>query len=145
MNKNNNLGSDVPNMNHQFIVESTGNITNKRYIGEFSYKIPNTKEQCLIAKHRAFLNGPNQDYLDAGTLKIHMKIAYLRYTLTDYPKWWKQADLGYELIDHNVIDDVYEKCIQFEEAWLKEIWGDEEDEKQEEESEEGPGEEKAEA
>lgn len=135
MNKNNNLGSDIPETTYDFIFESTGKISKKRYIGEFSCKITNTKEQCLISKHRAFLNGPNADFLDPGTLKIHMKISYLRYALTDYPKWWKESDLGYELLDHNVIDEIYEKVIDFEKSWLKEIWGDELDEKSDESKE----------
>ena len=116
---------DVPETTHTFQLESSGKVTKRRYVGDFSCKIPTTKDQCQIAKHQAFLNGPMAEFLDPGTLSLHRKIAYLRFTLEKYPDWWRDNDLGYNLIDHNVVGDVYDKVSEFEEGWLKEIWGEE--------------------
>ena len=137
MNKNNSL-TELPSMDFEFFFEGTGVITKQGYKGEFSYKMPNTKVQCLIDKHFAYLNGDLAIQLDSSTLKIHRKIAYLRYTLTEFPKFWKEKDLGYELMDHNIIDEVYDKVIDFENDWMKEVWGDElNEDKDEEGSEKG--------
>lgn len=126
MSKSDNL-TELPSMEYEFFFEGEGSITKKPYKGEFSYKMPNTKVQCLIDKHFAFLNGDLAEFLNPGTVKVHRKIAYLRYTLIDFPKFWKTSDLGYELMDHNIIDEIYEKVIVFENDWLKQVWGTEEE------------------
>lgn len=145
MNKFKDLGKDVPPTEHEFTVDVEGQATKKRYIGEFSCKIPRLKEQCMIAKHKAFLNGDFAQFLDPATLKTHHMISYLRYTLDtkDCPKWWRESDLGYELLDMNVVEAVYNEVLEFERKWLAEIWGEEELKKLEEESDEsGEAEEK---
>ncbi len=124
MNENNHLPTDLPTMHQDFVLDKSGKITKHRWVGEFTCKIPNTKEKCLIAKHRAYLDGQFADFLDPATIMIHKKVAYLRFTLTDFPKWWRDNDLGYELMDHNIIEDVYDEVLKFEKVWLKEVWGD---------------------
>lgn len=125
MSKNKDL-TELPSMEFDFPFEGIGKITKKNYRGEFSYKMPNTKVQCLIDKHFAFLNGELAQYLDASTIKVHRKVAYLRYTLTDFPKFWKDSDLGYALMDHNIIDEVHAKVIVFENEWMGKVWGKDE-------------------
>lgn len=109
------------------MIDVTGEVTKKRYVGEFTCRIPRKKEQCLIDKHRAFLNGGMADQLEPGTLKFHHMVAYLRYTIDDKvcPKWWKDSDLGYEMFDVAVIEEVYNKVLEFEVEWLKQVWGEE--------------------
>ena len=127
MSKNNKLSKIIPPSESQFEIEVVGEVTKKRFVGEFSCKIPRKKEQCMIDKHRAFLNGELAHMLDATTLRFHQMIAYLRYTLVveDCPKWWKESDLGYDLYDSNVVEAIYNKVLEFEVEWLKEIWGEE--------------------
>lgn len=125
MRKINKLSKDIPDTTCEFQVEVEGEVTKRRFIGEFACKIPRKKEQCLIDKHRAFLNGGIAEQLDPSTLNFHHKISYLRYTLTDYPKWWKESDLGYELYDEAVVTAVYDKVLAFEVDWLKDVWGEE--------------------
>jgi hypothetical protein len=51
-------------------------------------------------------------------------IAYLRFTLIDTPLFWRNADLGYDLRDDNVIEAVYDEVMAFENEWLKKVWGE---------------------
>ena len=76
------------------------------------------------------LNGEFPVYLDGGVRKIHKMISYLRFTLVDAPKFWRDADLGYDLRDDNVIDAIYAEVMSFEEEWLKKIWGSGEEEEE---------------
>ena len=126
-NKINNLQSSIPDTTHQFQIDIVGRITKRRYLGEFSCKIPTIKDQAMIAKHEAMLNGEYPIYLDGAVKGLHKKIAYLRYTLVDVPKFWSDADLGYDLRDDNVIDAVYAEVMEFEDGWLLKIWGKEEE------------------
>lgn len=144
MSKNNKLAKDIPDTEFSFTVDAEGDVTKKRFVGEFTCKIPRKKEQCMIDKHRAFLNGSQPEFLTSDTLKFHHMISYLRYTLIEYPKFWKETDLGYELYDESVVQAVYDKVLEFEVDWLKEVWGEEAVLKLQGKSESGSGEEEKE-
>jgi len=118
--------NDLPDSSKTFDIEVTGKVTGKRYVGSFTTKLPSVKTQCLIAKHETFLNGDLAEYLPTGIRQVHERISYLRFCLSESPKWWTQSDLGYELLDVNVIEAVYEKAMEFERDWMKQVWGTEE-------------------
>lgn len=119
------LKKSLPEMENSFSIKEEGVITKNLYEGNFTCKITNCKSQAQIAKHKAMLNGGLEAGLDFGTKHLHNMISYLRYTLTEYPKWWKDADLGYELFDINIIELVYSKVLEFEKSWMESIWGPE--------------------
>lgn len=125
MNKFSSLSKDTPATENTFQIDVEGEVTKKRFLGEFTCRIPRRKEQCLIDKHRAYLNGDLAAMLDPATLQFHHMISYLRYTLMteSVPKFWKESDLGYELYDANVVQAVYDKVLEFEVDWLTQIWG----------------------
>jgi hypothetical protein len=124
MNKINDLPKDLPETTHEFQIDLVGRVTKRRFLGEFKCKIPTIKDQALISKHETNLNGENPIFLDAGIKRIHKMIAYLRFTLIDTPLFWRNADLGYDLRDDNVIEAVYDEVMAFENEWLKKVWGE---------------------
>lgn len=130
-----NLKKALPSTEHSFSISVEGNLTRNQYDGNFACKIPNIKTQAAIAKHKAMLNGGFEEGLDIGTRNMHHMISYLRYTLTEMPKWWKDEDLGYNLFDINVIETVYAKVLEFEKAWYEEVWGPAAEQKDESKSE----------
>ncbi len=125
MNKFNRLNKEVPPTEETFTISIEGELTKKLYAGDFTCRIPRRKDQCMIDKHRAFLNGDVVDQLSPDTLRFHHMIAYLRYTIVDSPKWWKESDLGYDLYDENVVKEVYDAVLKFEVNWLTAVWGEE--------------------
>lgn len=126
MNDISNLNKVLPGSEGEFQIDVEGDLTKKRYLGEFTCKIMNRKERAMVDKHKAFLNGEYAMQLDPLTLIYHHKIAYLRYALIGpYPKFWQNSDLGYELYDENVVNAIYEEVLKFEEQWMRSIWGDE--------------------
>jgi hypothetical protein len=130
MNEDNNLSDlpkDIPFTEKSFQIDVQGNLTKKRYLGDFTCQIPNIKEQCLMKKHEASLNGDMVGFLDPGTINMHKMISHLRFTLKEYPSFWKNSELGYTLRDPNVVKVVYDEVLAFETEWLKAIWGEEED------------------
>lgn len=122
------LAKEMPEPNHTFQLDITGSITRKRFLGEFSCMVATIREQGMAAKHEAALNGEYGPFIPEGIQRMHRMIAYLRYTLTDTPTFWKKADLGYALRDPNVVEEVYNQVLAFEEKWLKQIWGEDENE-----------------
>jgi hypothetical protein len=127
MNDVKDLKKSLPAMENSFSITALeGMITGKKYEGNFTCKIPNLKTQALIEKHKAMLNGGLQASLDPLTLRLHHRLAYLRYTLTEFPKWWKDADMGYELYDGNIVEELYDRVMKFEADWMEAVWGPEE-------------------
>lgn len=118
--------AEIPDTRGHFQIVATGEMTKRQYVGEFFPKILNQKERAFVAKHLAFLNGEHAAFLDLATQNLHLMISYLRFALTaPYPPFWLTSDLGYELYDSNVIREVYNKTLEFEENWFKEVWGEE--------------------
>jgi len=115
--------NNVPDTFHTFQIDMVGSVTKKRFVGDFVCKIPTMKDQSLIAKYEAMLNGEFPVYLNNGVLKLHKWIAYCKYTLTDIPKFWRDSDGGFELRDPNVVEAVYQQVLDFETKWYEEIWG----------------------
>lgn len=121
----NEMKKEMPDKEHAFDIDVQGDTSGEFFRGEFTCKIMNRKERAMSDKHFAMLNGGLEDQLSLVTVNLHQMIAYLRYSLIDYPNFWKKSDLGYELFDINVIREVYDKVLAFEESWFRDIWGDE--------------------
>ncbi len=122
--------SEIPDTTHTFQIDIVGSVTKKRFLGEFTCKIPNIKDQTKIGVNEAMLNGEFPLYLNEGVKKAHKWISYLKFTLIDVPKFWRDSDLGFELRDPNVIEEVYEQVLSFENKWIEQIWGDLEEEEE---------------
>jgi len=122
------LAKDVPSREYEFSVEVEGKVSRTTYSGDFKFKIPNLKTKALADKKRAELNGGLDLALDVSVLELHYMIAFLRFTLSETPPWWREADYGYDLEDFNVVKKVYDEVEKYQESWMETVWGkDEED------------------
>lgn len=128
MTQTNTLNKAVPDTEFVFEYSGEGNFTKQTFSGQFKSKIPNMKTQAAIAKHKAMLNGGFEDGLDIGTRNLHHMISYLRYSLVEFPDWWKNSDMGYALYDVSIVEGVYAKVLEFEKGWYESIWGKQDEE-----------------
>lgn len=124
MSKNIEIYKDLPEDEHTFYVDLKGNVTNTHYRGEFRCKIPRTKTHLEIDKHRAALCGDMVEYLQPSTVIMYKMLAYLRFTLKEYPSWWRESDLGGDLYDANVVEKVYDEVLTLEGEWLDKVYPD---------------------
>lgn len=120
-----NLPKSLPESEVDFEIDVNGEYSNRPHKGQFRSKILTLRDQALVAKHKAHLNGDIAHQLDLTTLKLHQMISYLKYALKEVPKWWRDADFGYELLDMNVVEAVYNQALDHEEKYLRAVWGDE--------------------
>lgn len=134
MNKNNNLLKELPPDEAVIQVDVVGRVTKRRFLGEFKVRIPTMEDQSSMARHEADLNGDNGPFIPEGIQKINKMISYLKYTVVDAPIFWKDANMGHKLRDPNVVEEVYNKVLAFEDEWLKEIWGESDEDGSEETS-----------
>jgi hypothetical protein len=116
----------MPNMEHRFKLQAIGEETGMNWVGDFLYRRPTLQERALIDVMRARLNGDLRT-VDVDTQAYNEAISHLRFTLKEYPDWWKDADFGASLYDGNLLIEIYNKCLEFEAEWRKKVFGGEGD------------------
>lgn len=127
MSKIKDLPNELPDSKGMFQLDIVGTFTKRRFLGEFYCKIPTLRDQSLIAVYESALNGEFPVYLNPGVQKLHKWISYLKFTLTDTPKFWRDANYGFDLNDPNVVEAVYDSVLKFEQEWYEKVWGTEGD------------------
>jgi len=78
----------------------------------------------------------NKDLLtvDQETLAYHRMIAQLSSRLIAAPDWWIAANNGQNLLDLNVVFEVWKLCVEAEKSWKDQVWKDEKKEEKKLES-----------
>ena len=64
--------------------------------------------------------------LDQDTSMYHRIVAQLTYRLKAAPDWWISAGNGQDLLDVNVVFEVFKYCAEAEREWREKVWGKEE-------------------
>jgi hypothetical protein len=112
----------LPEMEHEFDIQVKGKESGLNWTGKFKYRRPNIGAQGRIDVSRAKLN-QDMATISPQTDMVHTALAHLMHTLIETPDWWKDADFGANLYDHNVVLHVYDKAMSFEEEWQKKVHG----------------------
>jgi len=107
----------MPEMTTTFEIEVRGNETKSLFVGKFKYVRPTLGARTRIASTIARLNGDVENLNNFEIDQLNRSLAYLRHTIVESPEWWQNSLYGMELYDSNVVDAVYNKCIDFEEEW----------------------------
>jgi hypothetical protein len=114
----------LPSMEHEFEIQVKGNETGINWAGKFKYQRPSLSQRSMIDAFRAKLSGDLLTISD-NVFELNEALAHLRFTLTSYPDWWKEADFGGSLYDYNVVMDIYQKIVEFEKEWRNKVHGGE--------------------
>lgn len=112
----------LPPMEHSFEIQVQGNESGINWVGKFKYKRPSLGARSRIDVMRTRLNG-DLDGLSQEVRDFNEAIAHLRYTLEDFPDWWRDSAFGLDLYDGNVVSEIYNKIMDFEDEWKKKIFG----------------------
>lgn len=113
----------LPNMDLRFKIQVVGEETKINWAGDFLYRRPSLAERSLIENMRCRLNGDLRT-IDGNIAYFNEALAHLKFTLKEFPDWWKESDFGGSLYDPNVVIDVYNKCAEFEADWRKKALGE---------------------
>lgn len=113
----------LPSMEYRFSITVQGDSSQQMYLGDFLYKRPTIGERSLIDQMRARLNGDLRT-IDEGIALNNEALSYLRFTLKEYPDFWKDSNFGFNLMDENVLLEIYNKVVLFEAEWRKKVYGE---------------------
>jgi hypothetical protein len=112
----------LPHMEYKFSITIVGEESRIRWVGDFLYRRPTLRERSAIDALHKRLNG-DLTTLQEDVAALNEALAFLRFTLKDYPNWWKDSDMGGALYDANVIIEIYNRCMAFEAEWRKKTMG----------------------
>lgn len=110
----------LPSMEHRFQIQVKGDRSSINWVGDFLYKRPSLGEQSQIERLKVELSGDLQN-IDSEYSNLNFILAYLRFTIHEYPTWWKESSWGSSLYDFNVIETMYDECMGFENEWSKRL------------------------
>ena len=112
----------LPNMEYRFNLQSKGDDSGINWVGDFVYKRPSIGSRSQIEVLHTRMNG-DLATLDPSVQDINYSLAHLRYTLIEYPEWWRDSDWGVNLYDINIIMEIYSECLKFEREWKEKFHG----------------------
>ena len=114
---------DLPKNLKTFNFDATGDTTGQEYKGQFTVKCTLTiLEKRLLetekSQMRADFANPTPNLIAYATI-----LSNLRIRITDGPEWWKQSSGGDDLLDENVLTELFEKVMDQEFVWRDELKG----------------------
>jgi len=112
----------LPSSQHRFHISVTGEETGIPFEGDFVFHRPSIGERSQIDVTRARLCG-DMSNLDPLVADQNYMLAFLRVTISEFPSWWRDADMGMGLFDLNVVMAVYDQCLNFEKEWREKVYG----------------------
>ena len=113
--------SQLPKRERTFQFESVGNDTGRKYEGKFTVKtILKIREKHQLELEKTILQADTKSPT-AGLRGISNVLAELRVRVVDGPEWWKQSEGGADLDDENVLLDLYDKTLEQEAEWRKDL------------------------
>lgn len=100
-----------------------GDSTGDTYIGDFGVK-PFLSHRDILQRDavRRELLGVSPEFASEEASARATAFGELRVRIVSYPPWWEACGLGLDLLDENVIIELYEECLRVEnEARAKKI------------------------
>ncbi len=99
----------------KFSISTVGDRTGEKRVGDFTSKVfLSQREECLRDAIRREKLGFNPQHADVLSGNIAAMVSELSVRITDGPAWWKGSDSGLDLVDTNLLREVYEKAMSFE-------------------------------
>lgn len=121
----------LPPNEKTFTINVVGDTSKQNWTGEFTAVcMPNLRQKSEASIMEAQLNRDLMT-LDQDTILYHRMVASLSQRLIAAPEWWLSSDNGRNLLDANVIFEVFKECVAAEKEWKEKVWGKEEEEKKE--------------
>ncbi len=100
----------------QFTISVVGDVSGEKFFGIFKAKKCLTHRDRLNQDRvrRELLGTLNPDGASVGAHSIAEAISQITVRLTDSPPWWQGSSNGIDLVDGNVITEIYTSVIKIE-------------------------------
>jgi hypothetical protein len=114
---------NLPENEKEFEISVTGDTSKQLFTGKFrTVCVPNLRQRAQASVMAKQLNGDIKT-LDEDTMLYHRLISQLSARLLAAPQWWVVANGGQDLLDINVVFEVWKRCLEAETEWRTQVWG----------------------
>lgn len=112
---------DIPDKESVFDFEHVGELTGKKYEGQFTVRcVLNIAQKHAMEIEKTRLLGNFSNPTD-GLVGIAVILSSLRHKVVDGPEWWKQSAGGSSLDDEDVLVALYDKVVSAEVEWREKL------------------------
>jgi hypothetical protein len=111
----------LPKNQKSFDINSVGETTGLEYKGAFTVKCAlSISEKHKLELERTRLTA---DYANptAGLAGIAIAMSNLSVRIVEGPAWWKNSNNGSDILDEEIVFELYEKCREAEQAWKESL------------------------
>lgn len=111
----------LPKSERSFDLKFLGPNTGYEYAGAFTVRCLLTigqKHQIELEKSRLMADQRNPTN---GLTNIAVALAEIRGRMVEAPAWWKDSKGGADLLDEEVIYEIFNKCLDLEDEWKAEL------------------------
>lgn len=99
-----------------------GSDTGQTYEGSFTIKTLISRRDVFVAdERRRLILGTLGDSAPSSINGEAFMMGQLAVRIVDSPKWFKEADLGLELKDENIVPMLFKLCVEKEQERKEEI------------------------
>ena len=112
---------ELPKNEKTFTFNEKGDTTLKDYEGSFTVKCVLSmfdKRVLEIEKSRLKADVANPS---AELTALTIILANLKVRVSDSPEWWKNSDNGNNMTDENIVVTLFDKVMDQEDEWRKEL------------------------
>lgn len=112
---------ELPKNEHSFYFTHEGKLTGRKYEGDFKVKcLLSIADQRVLEIEKSGLtvdlNNPTDNLNAIGSV-----VSNLRVRVLDAPDWFKQSIRSLDILDEEVLFEIYSKCLEAETKWISDI------------------------
>lgn len=107
----------LPKRQKSFDIDLEGDNTGLQYKGTFTVKTGlSLQEQHAVELNRTRMMA---DYKNptVGLQRIAISLSELETRIVEAPAWWKELGNGYDVIDINIVEEIFLKSMTAEADW----------------------------
>jgi hypothetical protein len=99
-----------------FTISVVGEVSGETFRGEFrAFKFLTHRQQLLLDQKRRELLGANAEFSSARARNQAEIFSQLFVRLSEAPKWWIESGNGMDLVDDNIMVEVFNAVMKVEE------------------------------
>jgi hypothetical protein len=105
-----------------FTVSVVGETSGETFRGEFrAFKFLSHRQQLMLDQKRREILGTNPESASARARNQAEIFAQLFVRLSDAPKWWSESGYGMDLVDDNIMVEVFNGVMKVEEEAVNDM------------------------
>lgn len=105
-----------------FTISVVGEVSGETFRGEFrALKFLTHRQQLLLDQKRRELLGANAEFSSARARNQAEIFSQLFVRLSEAPKWWIESGNGMDLVDDNIMVEVFNAAMKVEEEAINAV------------------------